>query len=110
MKRSVREELKASTERQRERLNKAVAKWGIDSIEEVIEAGPFEIVKVDGPNGTKRDIYLHEDRSRLWQYAMNFAADRGGLSRAEVVKIDDSEGQLVPIAVVFRNFERPADT
>jgi hypothetical protein len=92
----------------RERLRRAISKHGIADIEEIIKRGPWQLVEVETKDGPEA-IPLNEERSRLWQYAMNFAADRGGLPRANVVQLSGAE-TLGPIEVVFRNFERPADT
>jgi hypothetical protein len=92
----------------RDRLRVAITKYGIADITEIIARGPWQLIEVETRDGVQI-IPLNEERSRLWQYAMNYAADRGGLPRAEVVQLSGAE-HLGPIEVRFSNFERPADT
>lgn len=97
----------ALTEGKRQ-LAKAITEYGIADIVKIIKAGPYQPVEVER-EGEAVVIPMHEERSKLWQYAMNYAADRGGLPRIHEMDLVAGEG-IAPIEVRFGNFEKPADT
>lgn len=90
-------------------LRLAIGKHGIPDIVKILEAGPYALVEVEGKDGQPRIIELNEERSRLWQFAMNYAADRGGLPRTTELDVQAAEG-IMPVEVHFKNFPRPADS
>jgi hypothetical protein len=98
----------ATTAENRDRLSRAISSYGIQDIEAIIKAGPFQLTLVDTEKGEKV-LPLYEERSRLWQYALTFAADRGGLPKQQSIQVE-GEVALSPIEVKFTNFKRPADT
>lgn len=93
----------------KKKLSWAIANHGVDGIIDIIKRGPYQEVEVPGRDGESVVIPWHEERSRLWQFAMNFAADRGGLPRIHEMDLVAGEG-IAPIEVRFGNFEKPADT
>lgn len=89
-------------------LRTALTEQGTKFLVEVIEAGPFsEVVKRDD-KGRPQIIELYEDKSRLWQYAMNFAADRAGMPRVQQVDIEADA--IPPLRVELPDFPKPSDT
>lgn len=65
---------------------------GIPEIVRILEAGPG----------------VDERENKLWQYAVTFAADRGGLPRVEAAIIDAIA--MPPLEVRLKGFARPSDT
>ena len=92
----------------KKQLSDAVADCGVPWLIEVIKLGPWAAVEVER-DGQAHVIPLHEERSRLWQYAMNFAADRAGMPRIQEMDLVASEG-LAEINVKLTGFPRPSDT
>lgn len=94
----------------KKRFAKALTTHGVRWIEKLIERGPGRVViEVDG----KRVVQSCEQQrleDARFEFAMNFAADRGGgFQRETSVQVDGTEA-MAPIHVRFTNFERPADT
>ena len=85
----------------------ALCEEGVRFIAEIIKAGPFTKVTRYDNNGEPQVIEMFEERSRLWQYAMNYAADRGGFPRVQAVDVDVDA--IPAIKVEFTEFERPSD-
>jgi len=86
----------------------AITRAGLPAIIEIIERGPFSLVEVER-DGERRVIELNEERSKLWQYAMNYAADRCGLPRIHEMDLVATEG-IAPLEVRLKGFPRPSDT
>jgi hypothetical protein len=87
---------------------KTIAEYGLPGIIEIIKAGPFAMVELETRDGIVT-IPLNEERSRLWQYAMNFAADRCGLPRIQEMDLVAAEG-IPPIQVIMPGFTRPSES
>jgi hypothetical protein len=87
----------------------AITRCGLPAIIDIIERGPFSLVEVEDRDGEKRVIELNEERSKLWQYAMNYAADRCGLPRIHEMDLVATEG-IAPLEVRLVGFPRPSDT
>lgn len=68
------------------RLGKALSDHGIGHVEKIIEQGP---------------------ESELFQWAMDFAADRGGLPKRREEQIDAHD--LPEMVIAFKNYERPSE-
>ncbi len=69
------------------RLGKALSDHGVGHVEKIIKDGP--------------------DKSDLFQWAMDFAADRGGLPKRREEQIDADA--LPPMEIVFRNYSKPSE-
>lgn len=69
------------------RLGKALSDHGVGHVEKIIADGP--------------------EKSELFQWAMDFAADRGGLPKRRETEID-AAADLPPMTILFAN--RPAPT
>lgn len=69
------------------RLGKALSDHGVGHVEKIIKDGP--------------------DKSDLFQWAMDFAADRGGMPRRREEQIDADA--LPPMEIVFRNYSKPSE-
>jgi len=69
------------------RLGKALSDHGVGHVEKIIKDGP--------------------DKSELFQWAMDFAADRGGLPKRREEQIDADA--LPPMEIVFRNYSKPSE-
>lgn len=67
------------------RLGKALSDHGVGHVCKLIEDGP--------------------DKSDLFQWAMDFAADRGGMPRRREEQIDAAD--LPPMVIEFQNFPHP---
>jgi hypothetical protein len=92
----------------KKQLAKALAEHGVGYIVDVIRRGPWQDVEVTR-EGEQSVIPLYEARSQLWQYAMNFAADRGGLYRITEMDLALSS-EIPPIQVNIVGHARPSDT
>jgi hypothetical protein len=67
------------------RLGKALSDHGVGHVEQIIEDGPS---------------------SELFQWAMDFAADRGGMPRRRETEID-AAADLPPMTILFANHPKP---
>lgn len=101
------DEARERTREMKRRLLGALTREGVEFIEQIIQAGPFANAITYDSEGNAEPIALYEEKSRLWQYAMNFAADRGGLPRVAAV---DVEVDAIPgIRVELPDFPKPSD-
>lgn len=83
---AVPEEIRALLTEGKARLGAVVANKGIAHIERIIEEGPS-----------------HDH----FQWAMDFAADRGGLPKRREEQIDAHD--LPEMVIAFKNYERPSE-
>lgn len=90
-------------------MAEALTEKGALYIAEIIRMGPFATVMNEGKHGEMVPVALYQDKSQVWQYAMNFAADRAGLPRISELELAATEG-LPAIEVRFPGFAKPADS
>ncbi|MEQ1833006.1 MAG: hypothetical protein ABL977_08110 [Candidatus Eisenbacteria bacterium] len=74
------------------RLAMGLGDHGIPDLIRILETGPGDT----------------DEQNKLWQYALTFAADRGGLPRVEAAVIDAAA--IPPLEVRLKGFARPSDT
>jgi len=85
----------------KKKLAAVVAKEGVDSIVQII---------ANGPEAPLVATLEHQREHRmLWQFALEFAADRGGGFHKQQLSEAAAEG-IPPITVVIQGLPRPADT
>lgn len=88
-------------------LARVIREHGVPAVVEIIKRGPWQLVETEGRTGP--DVMeLHQEQSRLWQYAMNFASDRGGLPRVTELDMQNAEG-IPPLKVSIVGFAKPDD-
>ena len=97
---TVREQVKQT-------LARVLREHGVPAVVEIIRRGPWQEVEVEGKHGPEV-IPLHEERTRLWQFAMTFASDRGGLPRVTELDMANAEG-IPPLKVSIVGFAKPDD-
>jgi len=90
-------------------LAAVLASHGVPGVVEIIKAGPFAGRKVKQQDGSEVELPHTEQDQRRWEYAMNFAADRGGMPRITEMDMAATEG-VPAIEVRWVNFQKPVDS
>ena len=94
----------------KQRFAKALTTHGVRWIEELIKRGPGRVVIVVDGKRVVQSCEQQKLEDARFEFAMNFAADRGGGFQREASVQVEGSGVLLPVEVRFTNFERPADT
>lgn len=97
----------------KKRLAVALQRHGIRWVERIIEAGPAQVVasnQKDRPREAVSEFEMSESR-QLFQWAMTFAADRGGgMPRQTDVQVAAGTEGVPEITVNIVGHARPTDT
>jgi hypothetical protein len=81
---------------------------GIPGVIEIIKRGPWAGKRAKQADGSEVELPQTDLDYRRWEYAMNFAADRGGMPRVTEMDLAATEG-VPPIEVRIVGFKKPDD-